>query len=289
MRKKLITLNFISKDEKMQDHKIYQIFYNSTTRNSKDPGFRDMDNTLNLRPDWSEYWPIRNFLSKEPLNPDCYYGFFSPKFKEKTGLDSFTVQNELKNSNEDIVIFSPYFDQSAFFINIFEQCASNHPNIIECLIKSFEFLEKNIAIDTLIMSSRQTIFCNFFAAKPHIWDEWFKNCEKLFNIAEKNNCELAKLLNSPVPHATGYNPAKVFVIERMISFLISRNNSWSIRVFNPTSLPFSKAPISNYKLELIILDALKMAHIANRLPEYLESFHLIRNNILSNISINNKK
>ena len=273
----------------MQDYKIYQIFYNSITRNSKDPGYKDMDNTLNLRPDWSEYWPIRNFLNKEILNPDCYYGFFSPKFKEKTGLDSLFIQNELENSNEDIVIFSPYFDQSAFFINIFEQCASNHPNINECLIKSFEILEKNIAIDSLIMSSRQTVFCNFFAAKAHIWDKWFTNCEKLFRIAEKNNCELSSLLNSPVPHAKGNNPAKVFVIERMISFLIATNDNWTVRVCNPTSLPFSAAPISNYKLELIILDALKMAYLENRTPEYLESFHLIRNNILSDISNKIKK
>jgi len=273
----------------MENHKIYQIFYNSITRISKDPGFEDMDNTLNLRPDWSEYWPIRNFLSKETLNSNYYYGFFSPKFKEKTGLDSSAVQDILKNSNEDIVIFSPYFDQSAFFLNIFEQGSSNHPNINECLIKSFEVLEKNIAIDSLIMSSRQTVFCNFFAAKPHIWDKWFMSCEKLFQLSEENNCETAKLLNSPVPHATGYNPAKVFVIERMISFLIAINDNWSIKVCNSMLLPFSTAPISNYKLELIILDALKIAYIKNRIPEYLESFYLIRNNILSDISNKIKK
>ena len=95
MHYKAIFLNLILEGKNMENHKIYQIFYNSITKISKDPGFIDMDNTLNLRPDWSEYWPIRNFLSKETLNSNYYYGFFSPKFKEKTGLDSSAVQDIL--------------------------------------------------------------------------------------------------------------------------------------------------------------------------------------------------
>ena len=73
------------------ENKIFQIYYNETTKNSNDKGFIQLDNSSNNRKDWSEYWPIRNYLLNNNLEDDIYYGFFSPKFYEKTGLSSENV------------------------------------------------------------------------------------------------------------------------------------------------------------------------------------------------------
>ena len=67
---------------------IHQIFYNAYTEKSLDQGFIPLDNSDNVRPDWREYWPIRKYLINNELNENDLYGFFSPKFKEKTGLSA---------------------------------------------------------------------------------------------------------------------------------------------------------------------------------------------------------
>jgi len=152
-------------------NKIFQIYYNDLTKISNDKGFLQLDNTSNSRKDWSEYWPIRNYLLNNTLDDDIYYAFFSPKFLEKTGLSSEQVNNVLSESNDDVVSFSPFFDQSAFFLNIFHQGAANHPTISECFEKVINFFDDKSDVNKIVMTSRNTIFCNFFAAKKKVWKE----------------------------------------------------------------------------------------------------------------------
>jgi hypothetical protein len=53
----------------------FQIFYDEKTRASLDRDFEPLDNTDSERADWYEYWPIRNWLSRNELNESSYYGF----------------------------------------------------------------------------------------------------------------------------------------------------------------------------------------------------------------------
>jgi len=68
---------------------IYQIYHKGS--GNLDPGFRVLDNSSSERQDWFEYWPIRKFLLSEILQEDAFYGFLSPRFKEKTNLSSAAV------------------------------------------------------------------------------------------------------------------------------------------------------------------------------------------------------
>lgn len=267
----------------MHEHQIYQIYYSEQTKTHNDSGFRGLNNLQNARPDWSEYWPIRDFLLRTELRDDCYYGFFSPKFKEKTGLNAKVVFDFLDNSSQDIVAFSPYFDQSAFFLNMFEQGAANHPNIWPCFENSFKLVDTAVEAGTLVMTSQNTIFCNYFAAKKNVWLEWLAHCEKIFAVAEEGSSELAKLLNDSVNHSGAHNPAKVFVTERMISYLLATQNKWSVRFFSPMSLPVSPAPISKYMDELAKLDALKIAFRETGFQEYIDTFARLRSDLISHI------
>jgi hypothetical protein len=87
-------------------------------------GFAVLDNRDNDRADWFEYWPIRRFLLSQELQSDTWYGFFSPRFQEKTGLNAAGVigvvsQLESSRADLDIALFSPQPDMGAFFINVF--------------------------------------------------------------------------------------------------------------------------------------------------------------------------
>jgi len=71
----------------MPDIHLYQIAYNSQTlAQVQASGFLVLDNLANARPDWYEYWSIRNFLQSQSLDEHAFYGFFSPKFTDKTQM-----------------------------------------------------------------------------------------------------------------------------------------------------------------------------------------------------------
>jgi len=72
---------------------LYHIGYSADTRQQMPAQFLALDNTANARPDWREYWPMRNFLLSHTLEDDVFYGFFSPRFTYKTQLDHEMIRD----------------------------------------------------------------------------------------------------------------------------------------------------------------------------------------------------
>ena len=89
---------------------IYQIFYDDLTKSKLSKGFIPLDNTENLRPDWAEYWPIRNVLLNQNFNSNDYIGFLSSKFYEKTWCSSEVVLDTIASRKHEFYSISPYFD-----------------------------------------------------------------------------------------------------------------------------------------------------------------------------------
>ncbi len=264
-------------------HEIYQIFYDERTKLANDPGFLPLDNLSNERPDWSEYWPIRRFLAGHTLSPDTYYGFLSPKFQQKTNLSAQDVEAFLADCTEDVVLFSPFFDQSAFAVNIFEQANISHRNIDPILSAAFAQLNPNIRLSSLVTHSKNTVFCNYFVAKPAFWKVWLECCEKIFQLCEQGDAVLSEQLNTLVEHDTGMNPAKVFVIERVASFMLALGMGWRVRAYNPMKLPMTTSPVARFVDELCRLDALKIAFCESGYPDYIKAFNKIRTDMLESI------
>jgi hypothetical protein len=261
----------------MKNYFIHQIFYDEATRLSNDRGFIQLDNSLNERPDWSEYWPIRNFLRNNTLDEGSYYGFLSPKFKEKTTLESQIVYDFCVNSSEDVISFSPYFDQAAFALNIFEQATANHDGIHQPIEDIFSYINKNIKVFEFVMPVSKTIFCNYFIAKPHFWYEWLYITEYLYKQAEDQLSILYAPLNSMIRHSGKMYPVKVFIIERIASYIIQSKSSFTVKSYNPLALPFSTSKVSAYREKLIILNSLKEAYFNSKNSEYQKLFYKYRN------------
>ena len=171
----------------MNPVRIYQIYYSEDTRNCLDAGFIPLDN-VGQRPDWREYLPIRKFLLENVLDENTLYGFFSWRFGPKTGLDSAAVYAFIGSlsSAVDVASFSPFFDQGAFHLNTFEQSAWNHPGMWPLWESVVPLLAPGMDPHTVVMDSRQSIFCNYFAAKPSFWRTWLQKCELIFLAAEHN-------------------------------------------------------------------------------------------------------
>lgn len=258
----------------MQKARIYQIFYSEQTRRNLDAGFIPLDNS-NRRPDWCEYWPIRNYLIDEPLDSDTYYGFLSPKFRSKTGLMAADVHRFLNDSADaapDIVTFSPFFDAAALFPNIFLQGADSHLEVWPAFVESARLLVPGIDLDTLVMDSTNTVFCNYFLAKPPFWRHWLSKAERIFQIAEQSNTPFAQALNQTTNHSSGPTAVKVFVIERLLSLILATEPQWRVKSFNPMCLPLNYPGADWIGEQLIMLDALKMAAVATGRSEYMQVF-----------------
>ena len=260
---------------------IRQIFYSEETRRQLDSRYIPLDNR-GQRPDWREYWPMRAFLLAHTLDENTLYGFFSPKFAQKTTLDSSAVHAFIASAplDADVIAFSPFFDQGAIHLNVFEQAATNHPGIWPIFEQTVSLVTPGIDPHTVPMDSRHSIFCNYFVATPAFWRLWLEKCETLFAIAEAGTSELGDRLNAPIGYGLGFVPSKVFIIERIASLLLAIDSRWRVHHFDPLRLPMSGSIVSSYPADLLVVDALKTAAIETGRAHYLQMFHQIRGQLM---------
>jgi hypothetical protein len=265
--------------------KLYQIYYSDESRAQLDPGFIPLDNAANERPDWREYWPIRRFLREShDLDPEAYYGFFSPKFGQKTGLDAAAARAfiEQHGAGADVIAFSPYFDQMTFPLSIMEQAIGAHGECIDALQQCATLIAPGFQMARSVTTTSNTIFCNFFAAKPGFWSEWLRQCERIFQIAEESLTPLGIELNRPVAHGAAPAPLKVFIIERVATLLLWAQRRWIVKAYDPASMPLSPANLAKLLSigDFSILDALKIAHDQTGFERYLAMYAQLRGRVL---------
>jgi hypothetical protein len=259
--------------------KLYQICYSADTLAACDPALEPLDNLANPRPDWREYWPMRAVLADPALEQASLYGFFSPRFAGKTGISGADARAFIASHEADVYLFSPFFDHSAYYLNIFEQAEANHPGIAPTLRAAFAEFAPQVSLDSLVMSSRDTVFCNYLVATGGFWSEWIEHAERLYAIAEAKASALAGMLNAEAPYVHAGAQAKVFVMERLASFLLNRGG-WRVAVCNPMTLGYGNSFAANFKSELCQLDALKIAYQTTGYSEYLDRFHSVRSGIV---------
>lgn len=241
------------------------------------PGFLLLDNLDSPRSDWREYWPIRNFLKNATLSNDSFYGFFSPRFREKTGLTYSQVMAFIEDSkpDTDLISFSPQPDMGAFFINVFEQEEYLNPGFLAGSEEFFAAIGMPLNFKSLLMDSRQIIFSNYFVAKPRFWREWLALNEKLFAICEGGESALRQSLTQPTSYP-GAVQRKVFLMERIASLLLTLNSNWKVRSYNTFKMPWSTNALSKFPFEAIVSDALKIAMKEQGFDHYKDAFETLR-------------
>ncbi|MGE5466688.1 MAG: hypothetical protein ACM3Y9_04615 [Ignavibacteria bacterium] len=265
--------------------RVLQIFYSEETRRQIDPGFEPLDNAANPRPDWREYWPIRNFLLSEPLEEDSYYGFFSPKFAAKTRLAAREVfEFAAQQGGPDVISFSPYYDQIAVFLNMFEQGEAHHAGLVAAAQQFLDGIGFEVRVADLPQHSGDSIYCNYFLAKPGFWREWLRVNEALFALCEANATPLAAALNAMAQHdGSASCPLKVFVMERVASLLLSCRGYTSV-AFQPMSLPRTTSLAARLGDELVAMDAFKMAFAHTGRTEFLSAFQSTRQDAIRRLT-----
>jgi hypothetical protein len=262
---------------------IFQIYYSAATRAALDPGFLPLDNLANARPDWREYWPIREFLRQGRIAIDGYYGFLSPRFQTKTNLSASVVGEFVRTRapTADVVLLSPFYDQMAFFLNPWEQAVMVHRNVREVFEQALALIAPAYDPYGTVATSLDTVFCNYFVARGEFWLAWLERCERIFESAERAETPLGRALSDEAVYETQTAPTKTFVIERVAGTLLAERGRWSVAAYNSLQLPFSGSRISELGAELAALDALKIAYLREPRREYLQSFFRLRDRYAS--------
>jgi len=264
---------------------IFQIYYSEATRAALDPGFLPLDNLANERPDWREYWPIREFLRRRPPAAEDYYGFLSPRFQAKTTLSAKVVREFVSGqaAASDIILFSPFYDQLAFFLNPWEQALMVHRNARQVFEQALALIAPAYDIIGTVATSLDSVFCNYFVARGKFWLAWLERCERIFDCAERADTPLGRALSSDADYDTQSAPTKTFVIERVAGTMLAERGRWSVAAYNSLLLPFSGSRISALGAELTALDALKIAYLREPRREYLQSFFRLRDRYASSL------
>ena len=179
------------------------------------------------------------------------------------------------------MLFCPHFDQSAFFLNVFEQGELHHAG----LTKASEAFVKAIGIDvdlkTLVNNSSNTIFGNYFVARSSFWLEWFGIAEQLYARLESPTAEMPELA-AATSHGGARNlELKVFLMERLATLLLSTNSRYKTAVYDPASLPIARLNPDVFLSQMIACDAFKRAYrrLGNR--RYRSAFLALRDRVWS--------
>ncbi|MGE0799979.1 MAG: hypothetical protein AB7G13_30015 [Lautropia sp.] len=273
---------------------IRQIAYSDATLALHDPGFLLLDSRDNPRPDWWEYWPIRRFLATRPLADDTWYGFVSPRFREKTGLPAtdaiaFVADAIRAEPPADVVLFSPQVDLGAFFLNLFEQNELFDPGFAAIAERTFAAIGAPVRLAGLLMDSRQVVVSNYFVARPAFWHAWSDLCERIFRLCEdetagereatgegaSERAALRALLTASTSYKGGAQ-RKIFLIERVASLLLATEPRWRTRAYDPYRLAWSATRLNRFAHEAVLSDALKIAARETGHPEFMHAYARVR-------------
>lgn len=253
----------------------YQITYNDTTLRQRDPGFEPLDNANSREPDWYEYWPIRGYLNTTPLDESAVYGFVSPLFGEKTGLSAKHVAAFIDASDDaDVYAFSPFPSHGASFLNVFEHSDFFLPGFTSNANEFFRQFDPSIDLHHLVNHSGNTIFSNYFFAKPRFWREWLAVCDRLYEETQNTPHHYFNLVCDYAKEDGGVKavPVKVFVAECVASYLLAARPT----EFSCVSYPLQHMPLSrdhsHLRRETLVMDKLKREWQETGKPEILEQY-----------------
>ncbi len=262
---------------------IYQIYYNRASRQMLDPGYIPLDNTPNQRPDWYEFWVIRNFLNKQQLKEDSWYGFFSPKFQQKTNLSSQQVVSfvDAHAKQCDVMLFSHSWSQIAYFQNQFEQGETWHPGLLDLSQAFFDMAGMHLNLRSLVTDSSTSVFSNYLVAKPDYWKKWLDLANKLFAIVEQNEEENSGELHRLTSYGSTSNlaPMKTFLQERMATALIELHHFRTLAFDQSSDAPINERLFGNdFRTRRILqaCDLLKQQYRVSRDNDYLLMYRKLR-------------
>lgn len=263
----------------------YQIYYDEKSFQQVQPGFIPLDNSKNERPDWFELWVILNFLRHNTLEDDAWYGFVSPKFTEKTGFTADYVLKTLSylGPNVDVALFSPAWDQIAFYLNPWEQGDVWHPGLMELSQTFVNHAGISADLSTLVTDSSCSLFSNYMFATKRFWMIWRDLAEQCFVFFESGkDTQIGFSEDTSYGLSINRYPMKTFVQERIAPLILATHDFKTATPDQSSTRPiFSRLFPENFHTRRLLqtCDLMKRMYRQTQEVEYLQMYWRLRNQI----------
>lgn len=141
-----------------------------------------------------------------------YVGVVSWRFKEKTGLNYFDIVSNMED--KDVYLFTP----AAFMASVSPYSRSragiNAIEIAKIADKQHLFPFDLYDYDNKYGNDKVVSFCNYFAIRPHLFDDYCRNyLKKAVDWISKPNRELKKALKVTFDYRGKQYPIDTFFLE----------------------------------------------------------------------------
>jgi hypothetical protein len=217
----------------MKKARIFQLYYDEKSRSILDDGFIPLDNSKNPEQDWYEFSAIRNFLKNNALQDDTYYGFLSPKFRNKTGLTSAMLRSEIMKAPDDTtaILVSSKLRSLVAYWNVFLQGDAMHPGLLAAMQEFSRVAGLEVDLAKKASHTHNAVYSNFVIAKPVYWNAWLKLADRLHALTMSDDPGLSHELTQSAAYRKGQAAMKVFVQERIPALILDNMN----KVYVPES------------------------------------------------------
>ena len=206
--------------------KLFQIYYNEETRNQLDSACIPLDNCNSPKPEWYEFYPIKNFLDHNELEENTYYGFLSPRFQQKTCVspaDLIKLIEEKSQENIDVFLSSLGFNVIAYHQNLFIQGEAAHPGITDLTQRALDKLNVYCDVKNMVSSLQNSAFCNYIVGNKAYWTEWKALADKFYDLVENDHTELGEALRANTHYWRGDTSMRTFIQERLPAVILASN------------------------------------------------------------------
>lgn len=162
---------------------LYQIQYDDASKPSDTSGFKAFDvrdNPEFLKREMAHMMRFYDDIVSKGSD-DSYYGLFSPKFNEKSGLSSADVMNFVeKNLEADVCLFNPFPMTVYKNLNVWRQGEENHPDLIRLANQMFDKAGFDFDAASFHRNSlANTVYCNYWVAKKSFFDGFIPFVKKM--------------------------------------------------------------------------------------------------------------
>jgi hypothetical protein len=264
--------------KKINEVQIRKIFYDEASFKLIKPPYIPLDNSEGDST-WFEFLPILNFVQENRLSESGFYGFFSPRFEEKTGFSpEFTHRTVQENFDKDAVLFSPGWDQLCFYQNPWEQGEQHHPGIVKATQEFLDYAKISIDIRTVVSTRSTAVFSNCIVAKATYWKKWARLASKFHQYCSDMSNGLDRVNTN---HRGDAMPLRIFIQERLPSLVLADNTLKTAFAESSKSILW---PGSEEKLRRC--DVVKASIQKNGLQtQLLEEYSALRLSILRDIHL----
>jgi hypothetical protein len=203
--------------KKPNNVKLFGIFYDKKSRAAITSDFIPLDNSEGPKYLYESY-PMLVQLERALPEKDAWYGFFSPKFFEKTRITPNDIYGEVERASNDVSVFlfSSHWKQVAQWQNIWLQGDAFHPGLLQLTQKVIELAGYKIDITKTYSTLNDGVFSNYLIAKNEFWLEWRRLVSIYYNLIQVDK----KFLKQSAPYKGEEIPIHTFVIERLASLII---------------------------------------------------------------------